>query len=93
MDDVERVGDDPWVRGWLVGGGVLAAVTAISALPWPLWVGWAYLGVLCLLDANRHAGRAGDAEDDADRRPGRRARREVAHTAEDPGVWQTRADE
>ncbi|WP_134768331.1 hypothetical protein [Nocardioides sp. 1609] len=75
MDDVDRVAADPWVRGWLLVGGVMAAVAVIASLPWPLWIGWGYLGVLCLVDARRGA------------------RGEVAHTAEEPGVWQTRPDE
>jgi len=65
MSISRRWAADPWVRGWCLGGALMLAVAAIVGLPWLLWVGWAYLGVLVTADARRT--RRSDA-------PGRRTR-------------------
>ena len=46
----ERSLQDPWVRGCLVAGAVMLAVTAITGLPWAAWLAWAYLVGLSVLD-------------------------------------------
>jgi hypothetical protein len=44
---------DPWLRGCAAAGVLMAGVSAIVGLPWPLWFAWAYVVVLSLLELRR----------------------------------------
>ena len=49
----DRLLRDPWLRGCLVAGALLLAVTAIVELPWPLWFAWAYVALLSAVEVVR----------------------------------------
>ena len=42
---------DPWLRGCAATGVLMLAVTAISGLPWPLWLAWSYVALLSAWEA------------------------------------------
>ena len=44
---------DPWVRGCLAAGALLLAVTTVSGLPWSIWLAWAYVGLLSVVQVAR----------------------------------------
>ncbi len=45
------VAGDPWVLGCAAAGAVILAASTISMAPWPLWLGWAYLALISVVDA------------------------------------------
>ncbi|GAA5153420.1 hypothetical protein GCM10023340_35440 [Nocardioides marinquilinus] len=44
------VADDGWVRWCLLVGALLVALSVFEPLPWALWLGWAYLLLVCAAD-------------------------------------------
>ena len=51
MATVERLLETPGGLVWACCGVVLAALAAIVPVAWMLWLGWAYVGLLALLEA------------------------------------------
>jgi hypothetical protein len=44
------VADDGWVRWCLLAGALLVTLSVFEPLPWALWLGWAYLLLVCAAD-------------------------------------------
>lgn len=60
MPTTEDLLRDPWLRGCAVVGVAMAAVGAITGLPWALWLGWAYVVLLSVVDVRRRSGSVSD---------------------------------